>query len=242
MNTGESMLVIIPTYNEIESIEKIIESIFEHSIQNTSILVVDDNSPDGTGNLAEKLSKKNSRIKLIRRPKKLGLGTAYVKGFKYALENNFDYIFEIDADFSHNPAEIPNFLEKIKDADMVIGSRYIEGVNVVHWPLRRLILSYSANVYTRIITGIPVKDGTAGYVCYKRKVLESLNLDNIHSGGYAFQIEMKFKAWKKGFRLIEIPIIFVDRTIGTSKMSKQIVIEAIWMVWRLKFSALLNRL
>jgi dolichol-phosphate mannosyltransferase len=172
----------------------------------------------------------------------LGLGTAYVAGFKYALENGYSIIFEMDADFSHDPKEIPNFLEAIKETDLVIGSRYIKGVNVVNWPLSRLLLSYFANKYTRIVTGLPLCDSTGGYKCFKRQVLESINLEEIRSGGYSFQIEMNFKAWKKGFQLKEIPIIFIDRAVGKSKMSKQIIREAVWMVWKLKFKSLLGRL
>jgi len=230
-------LVIIPTYNEIENIEKIINEI---QILNSTIdvLVVDDNSPDGTAKVVENILRNNNGVYLIRRESKMGLGTAYVAGFKFAIEQNYDYIFEMDADFSHNPQEIPRFLEEIKSCDLVIGSRYVKGVNVVNWPLRRLILSYAANLYTRIITGIPVKDSTGGYKCFRRKILESIDLDRIHSGGYAFQIEMNFKTWKKGFKIREIPIVFVDRIEGISKMSKSIVREAIWMVWHLRFMSL----
>jgi len=230
-------LVIIPTYNEIENIEKIINEI--QSLNSTiDVLVVDDNSPDGTAKVVENILRNNNGVYLIRRESKMGLGTAYVAGFKFAIEQNYDYIFEMDADFSHNPQEIPRFLEEIKSCDLVIGSRYVKGVNVVNWPLRRLILSYAANLYTRIITGIPVKDSTGGYKCFRRKILESIDLDRIHSGGYAFQIEMNFKTWKKGFKIREIPIVFVDRIEGISKMSKSIVREAIWMVWHLRFMSL----
>jgi len=227
-------LVIIPPYNESENVARIIEAVLAKA-EHIDVLIVDDNSPDGTAAIVEKIRDKNSRVRLIKRAGKLGLGTAYVAGFKYAIENSYDLVFEMDADFSHDPGEIPNFLEAIKDHDLVIGSRYSQGVNVVNWPLRRLILSYGANVYTRIITGLPVKDGTGGFKCFRREVLEAIDLDEIQSNGYAFQIEMNFKVWKKGFRIKEIPIIFVDRVEGTSKMSKKIIREAVWTVWRLRF-------
>ena len=172
----------------------------------------------------------------------MGLGTAYVEGFRFAIANQFDYIFEMDADFSHNPEEIPRFLQKIDACDLVVGSRYTNGVRVVNWPIRRLLLSYAANVYTRVITGMPIKDATGGFKCFRRAVLESIDLDKVKSGGYAFQIEMNFKAWSKGFKLCEHPITFVDRRSGTSKMSKKIVYEAVFMVWKLKFRRLLGRL
>src|SRR5690606_35432339 len=209
---------------------------------NLDVLVVDDNSPDGTGTYVEKLSQSNERIKIIKRAGKMGLGTAYVEGFKYALINNYDYIFEMDADYSHDPKEIKNFLEAIKDYDLVIGSRYKGGVNVVNWPMKRLILSVFANKYTRLITGLPVHDATGGYKCFRRKVLEAINLDEIHSNGYSFQIEMNYKAWKKGFRVGEINIIFIDREKGASKMSKKIVREAIFMVWKLRFKSIIGTL
>ena len=234
-------LIVIPTFNEKENIIKIIDQIL--TVNNElNILVVDDSSPDGTWEIIQNRSKEDSRVFLIKRAKKMGLGTAYVEGFKFALRNGYDLIFEMDADFSHDPKEIPNFLEAAKENDLVIGSRYIRGVNVVNWPLRRLILSYGANVYTRIITGLPLKDSTGGYKCFRRKVLESLELDRIKSGGYSFQIEVNYKVWKKGFRIKEIPIVFVDRTEGTSKMSKKIIREAIWMVWKLRFLSLFGKL
>jgi dolichol-phosphate mannosyltransferase len=206
------------------------------------VLVVDDNSPDGTGIIVEMLVAQNPRIHLISRAKKMGLGTAYVEGFRYAIANKFDYIFEMDADFSHNPDEIPNFLKKIETFDLVIGSRYTNGVRVINWPIRRLILSYGANVYTRIITGMPVKDATGGFKCFQRKVLEAIDLDKIHSNGYAFQIEMNFKAYSKGFKLCEHPIIFAERQSGVSKMSKKIVYEAVFMVWKLKYHKIIGKL
>ena len=241
MIMAEKVLIIIPTFNEIENIENIIKDIY--SIDSAlEILIVDDNSPDGTGAHVKKMQKQYDKLHLIEREGKLGLGTAYVVGFKYALENDYQYIFEMDADYSHDPKEIPNFLKAIKDADLVIGSRYIKGVNVVNWPLSRLLLSYFANLYTSIITGLPLRDSTGGYKCFKREVLETINLDDIHSGGYSFQIEMNFKTWKKGFKIKEIPIIFIDRAVGKSKMSKAIIREAVWMVWTLKFRSLFGRM
>jgi dolichol-phosphate mannosyltransferase len=186
------------------------------------------------------LQENNKRVHLIERPAKLGLGTAYVAGFKYALVNGFDYVFEMDADFSHDPNALKLLLGTMNQYDLVIGSRYISGVNVVNWPMRRLILSYSANIYTRLITGMPVKDATGGFKCYKRKVLESIDLDSLKSNGYAFQIETNFMAWRKGFRIGETPIIFIDRRVGVSKMSKHIVYEAAWMVWKLKLRSLFD--
>jgi dolichol-phosphate mannosyltransferase len=204
------------------------------------VLIVDDNSPDGPAMLVKNMQKTQSRIHLIERPSKLGLGTAYVAGFKYALTHGFDVVFEMDADFSHDPKMLVKLLEKIEEYDLIIGSRYISGVNVVNWPLRRLILSYSANLYTRIITGLPVKDATAGFKCYRRAVLETFDLDSIKSNGYSFQIETNYLAWKHGFRLFEIPIVFTDRREGVSKMSKHIIYEAAWMVWKLKFRGMFS--
>ena len=234
------ILVIIPTYNEKENIGTILPLVLKQD-QGIEVLVVDDNSPDGTGKLVEELKASNPRIKLIKREKKSGLGTAYIAGFDYALQNGYDYIFEMDSDFSHDPSYIPDFLKAIKDSDLVLGSRYIRGVNVVNWPITRLLLSYFANVYARWVTGLPVRDSTGGFKCFKREVLEKIGLDNIHSNGYAFQIEMSFRAWKKGFKIKEIPIIFVDRRAGESKMSKKIVREAIWMVWKLRIRSILGR-
>jgi dolichol-phosphate mannosyltransferase len=206
------------------------------------VLVVDDNSPDGTAALVKEQVQQEPGIFIIERPGKLGLGTAYVEGFKWALDKGYDCILEIDADFSHDPNEIPNFLKAIEDADLVIGSRYLSGVNVVNWPMRRLILSYGANRYSRFVTGLPLKDTTSGFKCFRRAVLEAIDLDRIHSDGYSFQIEMNFKAWKKGFRLREIPIIFFERRVGKSKMSRSIVWEAIFMVWKLKLLSLFKLL
>lgn len=229
-------LVVVPTFNEADNIPQLLPIILKLG-DHFNVLVVDDGSPDGTAKLVKEMQKTESRIHLIERAGKMGLGTAYVAGFKYALANGFEFIFEMDADFSHDPQELPRLLEKGQTYDLVIGSRYISGVNVVNWPLRRLILSYGANVYTRIITGMPVRDATGGFKCFRRKVLESIDLDAIHSNGYAFQIEMNFKTWRKGYKIHEIPIVFTDRRIGVSKMSKHIVYEAVWMVWRLKIKS-----
>ncbi len=234
-------LIIIPTYNEKENIGEIIPVILEKD-PSIDVLIVDDNSPDGTGKIADEMVKENSRIKVLHREKKAGLGTAYKTGFKYALENGYDHIFEMDADFSHDPKYIPLFLEAIKKADLVLGSRYISGVNVINWPMSRLLLSYYANVYTRWVTGLPVRDATGGFKCFRREVLEKIDLDRVQSEGYSFQIEMSFRAWKKGFKIKEVPIVFEDRRVGQSKMSKKIVREAIWRVWKLRILSLLNRL
>jgi len=235
-------LIVIPTYNEAPNIEQIIDCILFQGIRSVEILVVDDNSPDGTADIVERIARSESNVHLLKRPGKAGLGTAYVAGFRYALERDYDYIFEMDADFSHDPDEIPNFLEAIKTCDLVIGSRYKCGVNVINWPLSRLVLSVGANKYTQIITGLPIKDCTGGYKCFRRKVLEAIDLDKIDSDGYSFQIEMNFKAWKKGFKICEIPIVFSDREVGSSKMSKKIIREAIWVVWKLKISSMLNKI
>lgn len=227
-------IVIIPTYNEIDNIKRLIPSIIEQ-LPEADILVVDDNSPDCTGAYVLELSRQDDRIKLIQRNGKLGLGTAYVEGFKYMLSNGYDLAFQMDADFSHDPKELPVMLMMIENYDLVIGSRYVQGVNVINWPMRRLLLSYFANKYTRFVTGLPVCDATGGFKCFRKEVLQSIALDDIKSNGYSFQIEMNFKAWKHGFRIKEIPIVFYDRTEGHSKMSKKIVREAVFMVWKLRF-------
>jgi len=234
-------LVVIPTYNEATNVRNLIPEVLKVN-PDLEILVVDDNSPDGTADVVKEIMASDSRIHLIRRNGKSGLGTAYVVGFRYAIEHCFDYVFEMDADFSHDAHEIPNFLSMMNEYDVVIGSRYRNGVRVVNWPVRRLLLSYFANVYTRLITGLPVKDATGGFKCFHRKVLESINLDKVKSNGYAFQIEMTYKAWKKGFRVHEIPIVFFDRRVGTSKMSKSIVFEAVIMVWKLRLRNFFGRL
>ena len=237
----EKSLVIVPTYNELENIPRIIPAVLSQD-ENIHILIVDDGSPDGTGKFVMEEMKKNDRIHLLEREKKMGLGTAYLAGFKYALQNNYDFIFEMDADFSHDPNELKNFLVAIKDNDLVLGSRYINGVRVLNWPMARLLLSFFASVYTRIITGMPVKDATGGFKCFRRKVLEAIDLDKVKSNGYSFQIEMTFKAYSKGFKVIEIPIIFIDRVKGKSKMSKKIVREAVTMVWKLRLQHMFGKL
>jgi dolichol-phosphate mannosyltransferase len=234
-------LVIIPNNNERTNIENMINEVLSLPGE-LEILVVDDNSPDGTGEYVKSVSQNNPRVHLLEREGKLGLGTAYVAGFKYLLERDYDIAVQMDADFSHDPKVIPQFLEAIEDNDLVIGSRYIQGVNVINWPMKRLLLSYFANLYTKVVTGMPIKDATGGYKCFRREVLEAINLDNIHSNGYSFQIEMNFKTYKKGFRCKEIPIIFMDRVEGVSKMSKKIVREAITMVWKLRFKAIFGTL
>ncbi|MBI4650004.1 polyprenol monophosphomannose synthase [Candidatus Desantisbacteria bacterium] len=228
-------IVVIPTYNEQENIRKLVEIILKLEPQ-FSIIIVDDNSPDGTGKIADELKNENpGRVYVIHRPGKMGLGRAYIDGFKYALSLDADYIFEMDADFSHSPEKLPVFLKEMQDADIVIGSRYINGVSVINWPLRRLFLSVLASYYVRFITGMNLHDNTTGFKCFKRKVLENIKLDSIDSDGYSFQIEMNYRAIKKGFKIKEVPIIFIDRHSGSSKMSKAIIREAIIMVWKLKF-------
>ena len=235
-------LVVVPTYNERENIERLIRSLLGQPL-NLAVLVVDDNSPDGTGQIADQIAEREPRVRVIHRQGKLGLGTAYIAGFKWALANtDARYIFEMDADFSHDPHAIPLFLEKIRDADLVIGSRYVQGVTVVNWPLSRLILSVSANIYTRIVTGMPLHDATGGFKCFRREVLMALPLDHIKSDGYSFQIEMNFHAWKRGFRIVEIPILFTDRLVGASKMSRRIIWEAAFMVWKLRLASLRRRI
>ncbi|MFH1515914.1 MAG: polyprenol monophosphomannose synthase [bacterium] len=236
----ERALVVIPTYNEAENINRIIQAVLNQGNQ-FDVLVVDDNSPDGTADMVKTLqSECGGRLHLLEREGKMGLGTAYVAGFKYALDREYEYIMEMDADFSHNPDVLPQFMEAIKEADLVLGSRYVSGVNVINWPLRRLLLSYGASMYTRFITGLKVKDPTGGFKCFRRQVLEAIDFDKVHSNGYSFQIEMSFRAWQKGFKIKEIPIVFTDRVGGKSKMSPQIVREAIWMVWVLKIKQILG--
>jgi dolichol-phosphate mannosyltransferase len=230
-------MIIIPTYNESENLERLIGAIRTLPIQ-FEITIVDDGSPDGTGQLAEKIAARDPGVHVIHRSGKQGLGTAYVAGFKYALQNGVEAIFEMDADFSHDPQALPQFLDKLKDgADVVIGSRYVNGVRVLNWSFKRLLLSKMATLYVDLITGMGsdvVTDATAGFKCYRRSVLEAIDLDRIHSNGYAFQIEMKYKAYRKGFKLAEVPITFNDRHVGQSKMNKKIIMEALWVVWRLR--------
>ena len=235
-------LVIVPTYNERFNIARLIPAILAQD-PSLEVLVVDDGSPDGTGAIVDGIAANNVRVHVIHRASKLGLGTAYIAGFRWALERKYDLVFEMDADFSHNPERLPEFLEAIRESDVVLGSRYQNGhVNVVNWPMSRLFLSYAANIYARFVTGLPIFDTTGGFKCFRRNVLESIDLNSVKSNGYAFQIEMSFRAWKRGFQLFEIPIIFVDRTEGVSKMSKKIVREAIWMVWRLRWWSLTGRI
>jgi dolichol-phosphate mannosyltransferase len=205
------------------------------------ILVVDDNSPDGTGKLADELAKKNPTVHVLHRSEKNGLGRAYIAGFQWALKRDYEFIFELDGDFSHNPDDIPMFLEAAKDSDLVLGSRYVNGIRIINWPLGRLMLSKTAATYVRIVTGMPYTDPTGGYKCFHRRALEAINLDEIHSNGYSFQIEMTHKLWRQGMRIAEVPIIFTDRLQGHSKMSKQIVREAVWMVLRLFFQNRMRR-
>jgi dolichol-phosphate mannosyltransferase len=238
---SEKALVIVPTYNERENVSRTVPAILAQD-PSLEVLVVDDGSPDGTGAIADGMAAADPRIHVLHREGKLGLGTAYIAGFKWALARDYELIFEMDADFSHPPEKIPEFLIAIENADLVLGSRYLNGeVNVVNWPMSRLFLSYSANIYARAVTGLPVFDATGGFKCYRRRVLEAIDLDDVRSNGYAFQIEMTFRAWKKGFRIVEIPFVFFDRTHGASKMSKKIVREAVWMVWRLRLWGMTRR-
>lgn len=234
---NEKALVIIPTYNEKENIELIVQAALEQG-EMFSVLVVDDNSPDGTADLVKTMMKNNSdRLYILEREGKMGLGSAYVAGFKWALEREYEYIFEMDADFSHDPNELPIFIERAKDADLVLGCRYLNGrISVVNWDWKRLVLSYGANMFTRIVSGLKLADATGGFKCFRRKALEALDLDYISSDGYCFQIETSYKLSKKGYRIVETPIIFTDRTRGTSKMSAGIISEAFFRVFKLRFS------
>jgi dolichol-phosphate mannosyltransferase len=234
-------LVIIPTFNERENLIELLGRVFDQKLD-LDVLIVDDGSPDGTGVLADQIASENPRVRVLHRPAKLGLGSAYVAGFRYALERDYEAVFEMDGDFSHNPDSLPTFMKELETADLVVGSRYLYGVTVVNWPITRLVLSYAANVYSRVITGLPLKDATGGYKCFRRQVLEAIDLDHVRSDGYGFQIEVNFKAWRKGFRIREIPILFVDRRAGVSKMSRRIIWEAAWMVWRLRLLDLLGAL
>ncbi len=237
----ERILVIIPTYNEAKNLPQIVPVVLKQDPR-LEVLVVDDNSPDGTGDIADRMAQAKSRVHVLHRQAKEGLGRAYLAGFRWGLEQGYQVMFEMDADFSHDPAFIGGFLVAIEEADLVLGSRYATGVNVINWPISRLMLSLGANLYARIATGLPLSDATGGFKCFRRSVLESIDLDKIRSNGYAFQIEMSFWAWKKGFRLKEIPIMFHDRVEGQSKMSKRIVREAIWMVWWLRLQSIFRRI
>lgn len=233
-------LVISPTYNEHGTIAEFIHTVFA-AADLVELLIVDDNSPDGTAEIVQSLQEQYRGLHLIRRPGKLGLGTAYVAGFDYALENGFDAVIQMDADMSHDPRDISRFVQELECNDLVIGSRYCDGVSVVRWPLRRLMLSIGATRYVRLVTGLPTTDATTGFKGWRRETLASVLREPAASEGYSFQIEMSFRAWRLGARMREIPIIFVDRTIGQSKMSRKIVREAVWMVWRLRWSRLLGR-
>lgn len=232
----------MPTFNERENLERLVGEVLAQS-PILDILVVDDASPDGTGAIADRIAAGNPRVHVLHRTGKLGLGTAYIAGFRWGIERKYDYLFEMDADFSHDPSHLPQFLEAIEEYDVVLGSRYLKGrVTVINWPMGRLILSYVANTYARVVTGLPIADATGGFKCFRREVLEQVALDRVESEGYAFQIEMSFRAWRCGFKLGEIPIVFVDRTLGESKMSKRIVREAVWKVWKLRLLDLFGKL
>ena len=238
----ERALIVIPTYNEAVNLPQIVPQALSQDPR-LEVLVVDDNSPDGTGQIADEMARTNPRVRALHREGKLGLGTAYITGFKWALEQGYDYIFEMDADFSHDPAHLKEFLTAIQDADVVLGSRYLNGkVTIVNWPMSRLMLSYFANVYARWFTGLRIWDLTGGFKCFRRRVLEAIDLSRVRSNGYAFQIEMSVRAWRKGFTLKEIPIVFVDRTEGQSKMNRSIVREAVWMVPRLRLMSIFGRI
>ena len=235
-------LVILPTYNEADNLPRIVPSILEQDPR-IDVLVVDDDSPDGTGALADDLSQASDRVNVIHRSEKQGLGAAYIEGFRWGLERNYDLLFEMDADFSHRPDALPLFIEKARDFDIVLGSRYLDGrVTVINWPMSRLLISFFGSWYARFVTRLPVRDATGGFNCWRREVMESLDFSRIESNGYTFQIELKLRAWRKGFSLTEIPIIFEERESGESKMSKRIVREAIWKVWKLRFLDLIGRL
>ncbi len=239
---SERALVIVPTYNERANIAKLVESVLAQD-RRLDVLVVDDGSPDGTGEIVDEIHASEPRVNVIHRPSKLGLGTAYIAGFQWAIEAGYAYVLEMDADFSHDPGHIPAFLGAIEGADVVLGSRYRNGkVTVVNWPMTRLMLSYSANLYARAVTGLPLFDATGGFKCFRREVLEAIDLTAVKSNGYAFQIEMSFRAWKRGFRIVEIPIVFTDRSEGESKMSRRIIREAVWMVWRLRWWSITGRI
>jgi len=236
----ERALVVVPTYNERENLPQIVPAILAED-ERLDVLIVDDGSPDGTGALADEFAARDSRVHVMHRPMKQGLGRAYLAGFAWALERDYAFVFEMDADFSHDPKNLPRFLDAAATADLVVGSRYKSGVNVINWPMSRLLLSWFANKYAHWITRLPLTDSTGGFKCFRREALAAMPFDRVRSNGYAFQIEMSYRVWKKGFRVVELPIIFVDRVEGTSKMNRRIVVEAIWMVWWLRLQALLGR-
>lgn len=233
-------LIVVPTYNERENLPALVQRLLSLPVL-VDLLVVDDNSPDGTGKIADELAAKHPTIHVLHRPEKNGLGRAYLAGFKWALERGYEFIFEMDGDSSHNPDDIPEFLKAAQNADLVLGSRYVNGIRIINWPLRRLMLSKSAAIYVQIITGMPFTDPTGGYKCFRRRALEAIKLEEIHSNGYSFQIEMTHKIWRQGMKVVEVPIIFTDRFLGKSKMSGNIVREALIMVWRLLFQNKLRR-
>lgn len=226
-------VIIIPTYNEADNIERMTSALLGQ-YKDLSLLIIDDGSPDGTANIVKKMQQVYPTLHMIERGKKLGIGTAYITGFNWALKNGFEYIFEMDCDFSHSPQDIPRLLEAAQTADLVIGSRYIDGISIVNWPMKRLLLSYCASIYTRFLTGIPIKDTTGGFKCFKKTALESLNFDKIISNGYSFQLEVNYKIWSKGLKIKEVPIIFYERRNGQSKMDKSIVFEALFAVFFLR--------
>ena len=237
---SQKTLIIVPTYNERDNLPPLVQRLMALPVE-VDVLVVDDNSPDGTGKLADELVAKHPRLQVLHRKDKDGLGRAYCAGFGWALQRDYEFIFEMDGDFSHNPDDIPAFLKAAETADLVIGSRYCDGIRVINWPLNRLILSMGAGMYVRFVTGIRISDPTGGYKCFRRRALQSLNLDAVRSNGYSFQVELSHKIWMQGMRIAEVPIIFTDRIQGSSKMSRKIVWEAFWMVWRLWFQAGLRR-
>ncbi len=242
MQTTSDSIVIIPTYNERENIENIIRAVFNLE-KSFHILIIEDGSPDGTADIVKQLQKEfPEQLFMVERKGKLGLGTAYIAGFKWALEHHYEYIFEMDADFSHNPQDLPRLYNACAEegGDVAIGSRYVSGVNVVNWPMSRVLMSYFASKYVRLITGVPIHDTTAGFKCYRREVLETIDLDNIKFKGYAFQIEMKFTAFKCGFKIVEVPVIFINRELGTSKMNSSIFGEAVFGVIKLKLNSLFH--
>jgi dolichol-phosphate mannosyltransferase len=235
-------LVVMPTYNEAETLGKVVPRVLEQD-ERIDVLIVDDASPDGTGVVADELAARDGRVQVIHRDGKLGLGTAYLRGFRFGLERGYAFLLEMDSDLSHDPAFLPDLLAAMDDgADLAIGSRYVRGVNVINWPMSRLLLSYYANKYAHWVTGLPLTDATSGFKCFRRRALEVIDFDRVGSTGYAFQIEMDFRAWKSGMKLVEVPIVFTDRDRGESKMSGAIVREAVWRVWALRFKSLFGRL